>query len=329
MIITKTPFRISFFGGGTDFPDWYRQHGGNVLSTSIDKYCYITCRHLPPFFEHKHRIVYSHIENIKDTSEIKHPAVKGIFDYLDIQDGLEIHHDGDLPARSGLGSSSSFTAGLYLAVKSLCGEMIDKYNLSKEVIHIEQNVIHDVVGSQDQIATVYGGLNRIDFMPNDDFSVSPVIIPEERKKELNDHLMLFFTGVTRFSSDITGSQIQNINKRESELKTMQEMVPEAINILSNSNTSILEFGKLLHESWSYKKQLSDKISNSTIDDIYQVARDLGAEGGKVLGAGGGGFVLIFAKPEIQPKILERLSHLICVPFNFEDSGASIAYYKSE
>ncbi|QMV12995.1 GHMP family kinase ATP-binding protein [Vibrio spartinae] len=329
MIITKTPFRISFFGGGTDFPDWYRQHGGNVLSTSIDKYCYITCRHLPPFFEHKHRIVYSHIENIKDTSEIKHPAVKGIFDYLDIQDGLEIHHDGDLPARSGLGSSSSFTAGLYLAVKSLSGEMIDKYHLAKEVIHIEQNVIHDVVGSQDQIATVYGGLNRIDFMTNDDFSVSPIIIPEERKKELNDHLMLFFTGVTRFSSDITGSQIKNINKRESELKTMQEMVPEAINILSNPNISILEFGKLLHESWRYKKQLSEKISNSTIDEIYQVARDLGAEGGKVLGAGGGGFVLIFAKPEIQPKILERLSHLICVPFNFEDNGASIAYYKSE
>ncbi|WP_038178810.1 kinase [Vibrio rhizosphaerae] len=329
MIITKTPFRISFFGGGTDFPDWYRQYGGNVLSTSIDKYCYITCRHLPPFFEHKHRIVYSLIENIKDASEIKHPAVKGIFDYLDIQDGLEIHHDGDLPARSGLGSSSSFTAGLYLAVKSLSGEMIDKYNLSKEVIHIEQNVIHDVVGSQDQIATVYGGLNRIDFMTNDDFSVSPVIIPEERKRELNDHLMLFFTGVTRFSSDITGNQIQNINKREQELKAMQDMVPEAINILSNSNTSILEFGKLLHESWSYKKQLSEKISNSTIDEIYQAARELGAEGGKVLGAGGGGFVLIFAKPEIQPKILERLSHLICVPFKFEDSGASVAYYKSE
>lgn len=329
MIITKTPYRISFFGGGTDYPTWFREFGGSVLSTSIDKYCYISCRHLPPFFEHKHRLVYSEIENVKGISDIRHPAVRGVFEYLGVDAGLEIHHDGDLPARSGLGSSSSFTAGLLLAIKSLRGELIDKYQLARETIHIEQEVLQEKVGSQDQVATACGGFNRIDFLKNDDFVLSPIVINQERKSELNSHLLLFFTGVTRFASDIAGSKIQNLLSREKELKTMQAMVTEAINILANSNIPISEFGKLLHESWCYKRSLSERVSTDEIDNVYEVARSAGAEGGKVLGAGGGGFMLFFAKPEYHKSILEKLSNLVHVPFEFENNGSSIAFYNSD
>jgi|TARA_R110001583_G_scaffold179320_3_gene336092 D-glycero-alpha-D-manno-heptose-7-phosphate kinase len=329
MIITKTPFRISFFGGGTDYPEWFREFGGSVLTTSIDKYCYISCRNLPPFFNHKHRIVYSLIENVMLNDDIKHPAVRGVFNYMNVQNGLEIHHDGDLPARSGLGSSSSFTAGLVHAIKSLRGELIDKYTLARETIHIEQNILKENVGSQDQVGTVFGGLNRVDFSKNDDFVVSPVVIKTERKQMLNQHLMLFFTGVTRFASEIAASQIQNLKNRETELKAMQAMVSEAIAILSSPSVPISDFGKMLHESWCYKRSLSEQVSNRAIDEIYQTAVDCGAEGGKILGAGGGGFILIFAAPEFQPKIREKLSRLVYVPFKFENSGSTIAFYQPD
>ncbi len=329
MIITRTPFRVSFFGGGTDYPAWYREHGGAVIATSIDKYCYITCRKLPQFFEHKHRIVYSKIENVRTIEEIQHPAVRGVLDWAKIIDGLEIHHDGDLPARSGLGSSSSFTAGLIHALHALNGRMVSKENLAKETINMEQNVLAENVGSQDQISAVYGGFNRIDFHRNDSFDVSPIIIPHTRQKELSSHLMLCFTGFSRFASEVAKSQIANFKNREKEMKSIRAMVDEAIAILQNSNQSIDDFGRLLHESWLFKRSLSDKISNPEIDEMYQAAMQSGAIGGKILGAGGGGFLLLFAKPEKQKQIREKLNNLIHVPFNFEDSGSRVVLYQPD
>lgn len=327
MIITRTPFRISFFGGGTDYPGWYREHGGAVLATSIDKYCYITCRRLPPFFEHKHRIVYSRIENVRDNNEIEHPAVRAVLNWAKIADGLEIHHDGDLPARSGLGSSSAFTVGLAHALYGLRGQMVSQDTLAKDAIHIEQNVIGENVGSQDQVSAAYGGLNRIDFNRDDTFDVAPVILPEHRREELRDHLMLCFTGVSRIADSIAKSKIDNLKNREAELKRMREMVDEAIAILTNANVSIDEFGKLLDLSWKYKRSLSDRITTQHIDELYDRAVRAGAIGGKILGAGGGGFMLLFAKPEKQAAIREALKELVHVSFNFDDSGSRVVLYQ--
>jgi D-glycero-alpha-D-manno-heptose-7-phosphate kinase len=232
MIITRTPFRISFFGGGTDYPAWYQEHGGAVLATTINKYCYITCRHLPPFFEHKHRIVYSAIENVHHHEEIKHPAVRAVFGWAGCEKGLEIHHDGDLPARSGLGSSSSFTVGLIHALAALDGKYVTKEALAHNAIHVEQNVIKENVGSQDQISAAFGGFNRIEFKRNDTFQVDPIILTKDRLHELQSHLMLCFTGFSRIASDIAKSKIDNLKNREVELKLMKEMVNEAIELLT-------------------------------------------------------------------------------------------------
>ena len=327
MVITRTPFRISFFGGGTDYPGWYREHGGAVLSTTINKYCYITCRHLPPFFEHKHRIVYSNIENVKKIGEIQHPSVRSVLDWMKVENGLEIHHDGDLPARSGLGSSSSFTVGLLNALRGLEGEMVSKYELARDAIHIEQNIIGENVGSQDQVSAAFGGFNRIEFHRNGLFDVSPVILPDHRRKELRDHLMLFFTGFSRIASEVAKSQIDNLKSRERELKLMGEMVDEALSILINRNESIDSFGKLLDASWQYTRSLSDRVSTPEIDIIYKNAMEAGAIGGKILGAGGGGFLLIFAKPERHMRIMEKLKKLIHVPIDFENSGSRIVLYQ--
>ena len=327
MIITRTPFRISFFGGGTDYPAWFNAHGGEVLSTTIDKYCYITCRHLPPFFEHKHRIVYSAIENVRHWDEIKHPAVRAILGWSGCTKGLEIHHDGDLPARSGLGSSSSFTVGLVHALAALKGSYVSKGQLARDAIHIEQDVIRENVGSQDQIAAAYGGFNRIEFQRNGSFQVSPVIVKKQRMKELQKHLMLCFTGFSRIASEVAQSKIANFNQREAELTRMQQMVDEAVQILHSSTRPIDEFGDLLHQSWLCKKALSDKVSTSEIDQLYQTALDAGAGGGKILGAGGGGFLLLFVKPELQARVREALKSLIHVPFNFDDSGSRVVLYQ--
>ena len=327
MIITRTPFRISFFGGGTDYPAWYGENGGAVLATTIDKYCYISCRRLPQFFEHKHRIVYSVIEDVRKISEIQHPAVRAVLGWAGIEEGLEIHHDGDLPARSGLGSSSSFTVGLVHALHALNGRMISKKDLASEVIHIEQNIIGENVGSQDQVSAAFGGFNRIDFHRNDTFDVSPIILPQNRREELHSHLMLCFTGFSRIASDIAKSKIDNLKNRAVEINRIREMVDEAIGILNNSNTPIEEFGKLLDLSWKYKRSLSRKVSTPQIDDIYDEAQRAGAVGGKILGAGGGGFMLLFAKPEKQAAIRERLKHLVHVPFNFENSGSRVVLYQ--
>lgn len=327
MIITRTPFRVSFFGGGTDYPDWYSLHGGEVLSTAIDKYCYITCRHLPPFFEHKHRIVYSTIENVRRWDEIKHPAVRAVLGWAKCDKGLEIHHDGDLPARSGLGSSSAFTVGLLNAISALEGRYVSKEQLAKDALHIEQKVIGEAVGSQDQIAAAYGGLNRIEFMRSGNFNVSPLILNKQRQIEFMSHLMLCFTGISRIAAEVAKSKIANLSKRETELKAIHGMVDEATQILQSSTRRLEEFGDLLHESWKHKRALSDKVATPAVDHIYETARAAGAIGGKLLGAGGGGFMLFFVRPEHQARVRERLSKLIHVPFGFDESGSRVMLYQ--
>lgn len=325
MIISRTPFRISFFGGGTDYPVWYEKNSGAVLSTSIDKYCYITIRYLPPFFEHKHRIVYSFIENVRDIDQIQHPAVRELLRYCKIKNGVEVHHDGDLPARSGLGSSSSFTVGLLHCLYALNGQMVPKSKLAREAIHIERNVLKENVGSQDQIAVAYGGFNKIIFGKDGDFRVQPITLRKERIADLQDHFMLIFTGLSRFASTVAKEQIENTPLKIKELNAMQLMVDEAINIL-NSRRSLMDFGKLLHESWLLKKCISEKISNPKIDDMYNAAMRAGAIGGKLLGAGAGGFILLFVPPEKKKKVREALKKLLEVKFSFENEGSQIIYY---
>jgi len=329
MIITKTPYRISFFGGGTDHPAWYREHKGRVLATTFDKYCYISVRNLPQFFSHKYRVVYSKIESINNIKEIQHPSVREVLRYFNCQKGLEIHHDGDLPARSGLGSSSSFTVGMVNAMNALNGTYSSPHELASLAIHIEQNLIKECVGSQDQISAAYGGFNEIEFYKDDTFSVEPKVFNQDRVKELNSHLMLFFTGVSRFSSEVAKSQIANIENCYSQMNELYDMVGEGSSIMANTNISIDNFGKLLHEAWINKKSLSNKVTNSEIDDLYNLAVRAGATGGKVLGAGGGGFVLFFVKPENQNRVKKALSKLTFVPFEFENSGSKVVLYQPD
>jgi D-glycero-alpha-D-manno-heptose-7-phosphate kinase len=327
MIITRTPFRISFFGGGTDYPAWYLQHGGEVLSTTIDKYCHITCRHLPPFFEHKHRIVYSAIETVRHWEEIRHPAVRAVLSTVNPTKGLEIHHDGDLPARSGLGSSSSFTVGLLHALAALKGSYVSKDRLARDALHVEQEVIGESVGSQDQVAAAYGGFNRIEFLRSGNFTVSPVVLKKQRQKEFQRHLMLCFTGFSRIASDIARSTIANIGSREGELTRMRQMVEEALCILQTPSRPIEAFGDLMHEAWRCKRALSPQVSTPEVDRMYAAAREAGAIGGKLLGAGGGGFMLLFVRPEHQARVREVLKDLVHVPFGFEDSGSRVVLYQ--
>ena len=327
MIISKTPFRISFFGGGTDYPEWYHENGGSVLATTIDKYCYISCRHLPPFFEHKHRIVYSKIESVKTTEEIQHPVVRAVLSNLSITDGLEIHHDADLPARSGLGSSSSFTVGLINVLNALKGLQISKQDLAKQATYIEQEVLKETVGNQDQILAAFGGFNRIDFHPDDSFNISPVIINKDLVGQLQSHMLLFFTGLSRFSSDIARDKVSNFTNRFQELTQIKEMVDEGMSILQNPSTPIMDLGKLMHESWKLKRSLSVKVSTPKIDEIYEAGIKAGATGGKILGAGGGGFILFFAEPKNHKKIRERLKSLVHVAFHFDDVGSKIVVYE--
>ena len=327
MIISKTPFRISFFGGGTDYPKWYNENGGSVLATTIDKYCYISCRHLPPIFEHKHRIVYSKIESVKTIEEIQHPVVRAVLSNLSITDGLEIHHDADLPARSGLGSSSSFTVGLINVLNALKGLQISKQDLAKQATYIEQEVLKETVGSQDQVLAAFGGFNRIDFHPDDSFNISPVIINKDLVGQLQSHMLLFFTGLSRFSSDIARDKVSNFTNRFQELTQIKEMVDEGMSILQSPSAPIMDLGKLLHESWKLKRSLSAKVSTPKIDEIYEAGIKAGATGGKILGAGGGGFILFFAEPKNHKKIRERLKSLVHVAFHFDDVGSKIVVYE--
>lgn len=326
MIITRTPFRVSFFGGGTDYPLWYKEHGGAVLSTTIDKYCYISCRYLPQFFSHRHRIVYSKIENVGEVSEIEHPAVRAVLEWLRWERGLEVHHDGDLPARSGLGSSSSFTVGLIHALNALQGRYISKDELAVQAIHVEQEVIRENVGSQDQVSAAFGGFNRIQFRQDGRFDVDPIVLRRDRLDALQGSLMLCFTGLSRFASEVAKSKLQNFKNRQTELRRLHEMVDAAIEIL-RGEAPITEFGRLLDEGWRYKRSLSDKVSTTEIDELYAKARSSGAVGGKLLGAGGGGFLLLFAPPEAQPAVRAKLDRLVHVPFEFETSGSRVVLYQ--
>ena len=323
MIICRTPFRVSLFGGGTDYPKWYREHGGNVLGFTINKYCYISVRNLPPFFEYRHRIVYSRVEMVTDIADIKHPAVRGVLQDQGIEIGLEIHHDGDLPARSGLGSSSSFTVGLLNALSAKQGTMTLKQQLALDAIRIEQDVIEEHVGSQDQVWAAYGGINRINFPKQGDFEVLPVAISRPRKQELLGHLLLYFTGLSRFASEIAKKQIDNFDQRQQHLKTMGGFVDEAFNVLVSETRPIREIGELLDQSWRLKRELADNVTTPKIDEIFTTAMDAGAVGGKLLGAGGGGFVLLFVEPEKQSAVKEKLKNLIRVDFGFDEVGSKI------
>lgn len=328
MIISRTPFRISFLGGGTDYPAWYLEHGGAVLATTINKYCYLTCRYLPPFFEHRYRVVWSKIENVHGIEEITHPAVRAILQYMQFERGVEIHHDGDLPARSGTGSSSAFAVGLLNALHALEGRMVGKRELTEQALHIEQDVLKENVGSQDQVMAAHGGLNKVDFHPGGQITVTPLALPRERIGELESHIMLFYTGLTRTASNVVESYIGTLDQKRRQLRVMTDLVNEGFKTL-NSNADITELGKLLHESWLIKRELGDKISNGHVDEIYEAAMDAGAIGGKLSGAGGGGFMNLFVPPERQPAVLERLSRLVHVPVQFEPSGSQIIFFDPE
>lgn len=328
MIISRTPLRISFFGGGTDYPVWFNENKGAVLATTIDKYCYLSCRYLPPFFDHKYRIVYSRMENVKKLGDIQHPLVREGLRFTKINSGVEIHHDADLPARSGLGSSSSFAVGLLHTLYALKGQMSTKRMLAEQAIHLEQNILKENVGCQDQYMAAFGGFNIIHFKGLDDIKVDHLILKPERIKKLEDHLMLIFTGLTRFASDIAGEQISNTPKKNNELQAMLHMVDEGASILTGKG-DIDNFGKLLHQAWLYKKSLANKISSPRIDEIYQAGLGAGALGGKILGAGGGGFLLLFVPPEKQKKVREVLKKLLFVSFSCENAGSTIIVYQPE
>ena len=328
MIISRTPFRVSLFGGGSDFPNWYRNHGGSVIGTTIDKYCYISVRHLPPFFEHKHRVVYRDTELVKKIDEIQHPSVKAVLQRYSEEEGYEIHHDGDLPARSGLGSSSSFTVGLINALQALKGHRINKEDLALSAINIEQNVLKEAVGSQDQVWASYGGFNRIDFGVGDkEFKVRPVFTSGDRLDYLNKHLLLFFTGQTRTANEIEKSKIKQINENTLAYEKLRNMVGHAQEVLNSDRCDLADLGLMMNESWHIKKGLSKDVSNTLVDNYYSAGLAGGALGGKLLGAGGGGFMLFFAPPESHVAIKEKLKPLIHVDFNFETEGSQIIVYE--
>jgi D-glycero-alpha-D-manno-heptose-7-phosphate kinase len=329
MVITSTPLRISFFGGGTDYPVWYREHGGAVLSTTINKCCYITCRRLPPFFEYHSRISYSRVENVNKNDAIQHPSVRACLEHLGVEYGVEIHHVGDLPARTGLGTSSAFTVGLLLGLYALQNQMRDKQTLAAEAIHVEQELLKEAVGAQDQVSAAYGGFNRINFDTDGSIEVNRILTAPNRLAELQQHLALYFTGFSRTASEIAQEQLRMTPHKKQELDSLLQLVNEAEAIVTNPSRSLHEFGQLLHESWQIKRSLTQKISNANIDEIYQAGLSAGALGGKLLGAGGGGFMLFFVPPERREALRMRLKMLLCVPFTFSNRGSHVAVYEPE
>lgn len=329
MIITSTPLRISFFGGGTDYPVWYREHGGAVLSTTIDKSCFITCRYLPPFFEYHSRVSYSRIENVNANDAIEHPSVRSCLQYMGIHGGIEIHHVADLPARTGLGTSSAFTVGLLLGLYALKNQMRDKHSLATDAIHVEQNLLREAVGSQDQVSAAYGGFNRINFHPDGAIEVQKVLTDQSRLAELQQNLALYFTGFSRTASEIATEQVRVTPQKRKELETMFQLVNEAESIVAGAGRSVDEFGRLLHEGWQIKRSLTRKISNSHIDEIYEAGLSAGALGGKLLGAGGGGFILFYVRPEQRDALRTRLKKLLCVPIAFSSKGSQVIVYEPE
>jgi len=329
MIITSTPLRISFFGGGTDYPVWYREHGGSVLATTIDKSCFITCRWLPPFFEYHSRISYTKVENVSTNNAIQHPSVRGCLEFLGIPEGVEIHHIADLPARTGLGTSSAFTVGLLHGLYALKNQMRDKHSLAMEAIKIEQELLQEAVGAQDQVSAAYGGFNRINFARDGSVEVKRVVTSGARLEELQGHLALYFTGFSRIASEIAQEQLRLTPQRTQELTTMLGLVDEAEAIVTNPKCPIGDFGRLLNESWKIKRTLTGRITNPAIDEIYEAGLGAGALGGKLLGAGGGGFMVFFVPPERREALRIRLKKLLCIPFGFSTRGSHVVLYEPE
>jgi D-glycero-alpha-D-manno-heptose-7-phosphate kinase len=324
MIICRTPFRVSFFGGGTDYPVWFQDNGGAFLSTTINKYCYVMCRRLPPFFEVKGRISWSRIENINELSDIENPVVRECLKFLSFEPDLDIHYHGDLPARSGLGSSSAFAVGLLHALHALKNETVTKGMLASEAIAVEQDYIGDTVGVQDQTAVAHGGFNHCEIDQVGRISVHPIIMPHQRLREFQSHFLLFYTGISRYGGTIAATKVRALKQRAREMTRIRDLVDEAVKILHNG-ADFRAFGELLHEGWRLKRSLSSVVSNELIDDAYDAARRAGAVGGKLLGAGGGGFILLFAPPHCHSKIRAALGRLLQVPMQFETQGSQIIF----
>ena len=327
MIITKTPFRMSFFGGGTDMPQFFRENGGAVLSTTFDKYCYVNVRHLPPFFDYTTEASYAKIERVNNLDDLEHPLIRNAMKMLDMHE-LRITYEADLPARTGLGTSSSFAVGLLNACYCLKGKYADKKQLADDAIYLERVLCNEAGGWQDQIAASFGGLNKITFH-GDDYQVDRVIISPERKKTLNENLMLFFTGFTRFSSEIQQSTGAVIKDKTTQLREMLALVDEAESVLTNKERDLDDFGRLLDETWKLKRQTGSKISTGSIDELYARAIKAGALGGKLLGAGGGGFLLFYVQPDKRREVMAAMHDLLYVPFQFENAGTRVIYYSAE
>ncbi len=326
MIITRTPFRISFFGGGTDFPEYYKKNDNcGVIAATINKYCYISIRELPNFFEHIHRISYSKIEHVKNVEEIQHPVIRTVLQLYRIQKGLEIHYDGDMPARSGLASSSAFSVGMINAILEMLQKDKSKYILADEALKVEQKILKEAVGSQDQIITSFGGLNHINFYRNDTYQISPVQISDKEKNKLLDHLMLFYTGLQRYASNIESDKIKNIEKNKNHLHNISQIHDEAIKLFDQKELNMFEIGNLLKDSWKQKKELSNKVSLPLIDEAYEAAIQNGAYGGKILGAGGGGFLLFIVPEHKKNSLREALKTFLEIEFSFENEGSKVIF----
>lgn len=327
MIITKTPFRMSFFGGGTDMPAYFNEYGGSVLSTTFDKYCYVNVRHLPRFFDYTTEVCYSRIERVTDVSAIEHPAVRNAMRMLDMHE-LRITYEADLPARTGLGTSSSFAVGLLNAFYCLKGKYADKRRLADDAIYLERTLCGEAGGWQDQIAAAFGGLNRINF-DADGYTVDPVIISPERKSALEDSLMMFFTGFTRFSADVQATLRSSMRDKTAELREMLALVDVAENVLVDKSVPLDDFGRLLDETWKLKRGISSSVSTDSIDGIYASARKAGALGGKLLGAGGGGFLVFYVPADRRDEVMRAMEGLMYVPFRFENGGTRVIHYTPE
>lgn len=338
MIITKTPFRMSFFGGGTDMKEFFTENGGAVLSTTFDKYCYVTVRHLPPFFDYKTELSYSKIERVSEPSELQHPAVRNAMEMLRMKD-LRITYEADLPARSGLGTSSSFAVGMLNAFHALKGHRKDKRALADEAVYLERELCSEAGGWQDQIAASFGGFNKITFGPLCEngadgeygyrYEVTPVQMSREKKAMLNRNLLMFFTGFTRFSSDVQKANADGTQDRVKKLQTMLSLVPEAEKVLKGKQEDLSDFGRLLDETWKLKRGTGRAVTTSGIDELYEKGIRAGALGGKLLGAGGGGFMVFYAEPERHAAVRKAMEGLMQIPFTFEEDGTQILYYAPE
>lgn len=327
MIITKTPFRMSFFGGGTDMEDFFKEHGGAVLSTTFDKYCYVNVRHLPRFFDYTTELSYSKTERVTDVKDIQHPAIREAMKMLDMHE-IRLTYEADLPARSGLGTSSSFAVGMLNAFYALKGKYASKKKLADEAIYLERVLCDEAGGWQDQIAAAYGGFNRINFGP-DGYEVLPIIISPERKQQLNDNLLMFFTGFTRFSSEVQKANASSKEDKTAQLKQMLALVDQAEEVLVDKTRDLDDFGRLLDQTWRLKRQTGAAVSTDNIDGLYEKGIQAGALGGKLLGAGGGGFLVFYVQPEKQKAVMEAMSDLLYIPFRFEDGGTRVIHYTPE